>query len=328
MKKILKVLGIIIVLLLIALFTLPYLFQDKIVNFVKTELNNQLNATVDFSDYNLTLFSSFPDFTFNLKEFKIDGHAPFDSIRLVGAENASLTFDLNSVLKGDEYKVKHLSVDQLLLNALVLEDGTANYDIMKEEFDTDTTVVQEDSYPYKILLEGYQITNSKIVYDNRSLGAYIEIDGLSHSGSGSLSDEFYKLATETNVEKTSVVYEGVSYLKEAHARIDAKFDISDEFRQFDLLENDIQVNDLHLTADGEIYMPEDGFDMNINYQTAETDLITLLSLVPSDYLPPMDGVESNGVVNLNGSVNGKYDDNNLPGLHIKCFCGGWVPAIP
>ena len=119
----------------------------------------------------------------------------FDSIRLVDVEEAKIVLDLKSVLGGEEYKVKSLEVNELLLNAIVLEDGTANYDIMKEEFDTDTTEVSTDSYPYQVLLDSYKISNSKIIYDNRSLGAYIEIDELDHSGSGNLTDAEYKLTT-------------------------------------------------------------------------------------------------------------------------------------
>ncbi|MEM7162945.1 MAG: AsmA-like C-terminal region-containing protein [Bacteroidota bacterium] len=317
MKKILKVLGIILLLILIALFAIPYFFQDKIVNFVKTELNKELNAHVDFADYGLSLFSNFPDFTFKLNDFKIDGQGTFEGTRLLGIEKAEITLDLASVLGGEEYKIKHLIVDELVLNALVNESGLANYDIMKEEFDTDTTVVQEDAYPYKILLEGYEITDSKIVYDNQSLGALVEVEGLNHSGSGQLSDQYYELITETNAQSANIIYEGTAYLSDALTEIDAKFNISDEFRQFDLLENDIRINDLHLTADGQIYMPEDGFDMDINYKTTESDLLTLLSLIPADYMPEMSGIETNGTVNLNGVVKGKYDDNNLPGFTLN-----------
>jgi len=316
MKKLFKIFGILLLLIVIALFAVPYLFQGKIVDFVKTEMNNQLNATADFDDYSLSLFSNFPDFTFKLNDFKIDGAGAFDSIRLISAEHAEITLDLKSVIGGEEYKIKSLSIDNLLLNAIVLEDGTANYDIMKEDFDTDTTVVQEDSYPYKVLLQDYQLNDSRIVYDNRALNAFIEIDGLNHSGNGKLSDVFYELETETKVATANIVYDGINYLKKADAEIDAKFNISDEFRQFDLLENDIRVNQLHLQADGEIYMPEDGVDIDINYKTTQSDLLTILSLIPEEYMPSMEGIQTNGTVNLSGIVKGEYGDNSLPGFTL------------
>ena len=317
MKKIFKILGILVILVLLALVAIPYLFQDKIVSFVKDKANEELNATLDFSGYGLSIFSSFPDLTFHINDLHIDGAGVFDSTRLVSIQEAKIVLDLNSVIGGEEYEVKSIAVKELLLNAIVLEDGTANYDIMKEDFDTDTTIVTEDAYPYQVLLESYEITNSRIVYDNRSLGAYIEINDLDHSGSGNLTDTEYKLTTKTTAGKAIINYEDIEYLTDAELEVDAKFDISDEFRQFDLLENSIRVNGLKLQADGEIYMPEDGVDMDVNFQTTETDLLTILSLIPKDYLPDLNGVETNGIVFIDGNVKGKYDDNSLPGLILN-----------
>ena len=62
MKKIIKWLGIIILVLLILLITLPYLFKDKIVAKIKEEANKTLNAKFDFSDFNLSLIRHFPNF--------------------------------------------------------------------------------------------------------------------------------------------------------------------------------------------------------------------------------------------------------------------------
>ena len=63
-KKILKWSGIVFLLLLITLISLPFIFKDKLVEVFKTEMNNSVNAKVDFGDFDLTLFSSFPYFSF------------------------------------------------------------------------------------------------------------------------------------------------------------------------------------------------------------------------------------------------------------------------
>ena len=122
MKKIFKILGILVVLVVLALVAIPYLFQDKIVSFVKDKANEELNATLDFSGYDLSIFSSFPDLTFNINDLHIDGTGVFDSTRLVSIKEAKIVLDLNSVIGGEEYEVKSIAVNELLLNAIVLED--------------------------------------------------------------------------------------------------------------------------------------------------------------------------------------------------------------
>ena len=67
-KKIFKILGIIFILLLAAIIVLPMVFKDDIIAKVKEEINNNVNAQVDFGDFDLSLISSFPDFTFSIEE--------------------------------------------------------------------------------------------------------------------------------------------------------------------------------------------------------------------------------------------------------------------
>jgi hypothetical protein len=48
LKRILKITSIILLVLVVAAFAAPYIFKDKITAFVKKEINDNLNAKVDF----------------------------------------------------------------------------------------------------------------------------------------------------------------------------------------------------------------------------------------------------------------------------------------
>jgi len=315
MKKFMKIAGILLVLLLAVVIALPFLFEDKIVQVVKDNVNASLNAKVDFGDYDLTLLPNFPNFTFQIEDITIDGIAAFDSLRLAEIKEASFTLDIMSVIKGEKMRIQGIHIDGLTLHALVLEDGTANYDIMKESEtpEGDTMDVRDE---YVILLEEYSFTNAHIIYDNRSMQMYLELEGLDHSGEGDLSDKMYDLSTLTTAKKIGVNYEGTQYLKDAEAEIKAAFDIQDDFRTYNLKENEIRLNQLFLTASGVVLMPEDGVDTDIQYQSTKTDLKNLLSLIPAEYMPDLEGLTTEGKVTLNGEVKGRYDDLNLPGFSV------------
>jgi hypothetical protein len=315
MKKFLKIAGIVFLFALAVVIALPFLFKDKIVETVKDNVNASLNAKVDFGDFDLTLIPNFPNFTFQIENITIDGVAPFDSIRLASIGEAAFTLDIMSVIKGEKMRIQGIHVDKLFLNAIVLEDGTANYDIMKETETAagDSTDVRDE---YVILLEKYSFTNAHIIYDNRSMQMFVDMDGLDHSGKGDLSDKIYDLFTITTMKKLDVIYEGTQYMKNADAEINATFDIQDDFRVYNLKENEIRVNELYLTASGVVLMPEDGVDMDITYQSTKTDLKNVLSLVPADYMPDLEGLKTEGKVTLNGDVKGRYDDLNLPGFSV------------
>ncbi|MGH7456790.1 MAG: hypothetical protein ACRENG_35905, partial [bacterium] len=66
MKKVFIALAVVVALLLLAAILVPLLFKDKIVGLVKSEANKQLNATLEFADIRLSLFSDFPNFNLSL----------------------------------------------------------------------------------------------------------------------------------------------------------------------------------------------------------------------------------------------------------------------
>jgi predicted ester cyclase len=317
MKKILKVLGVLLLLFIIVLIAVPFLFQDRIVQTVKDNVNESLNAKVDFGDFNLTLFANFPDFTFEIEDITVDGIGAFDSTRLASLGTTSFTLDVMSVIKGDKVKIKGISIDDAYLQAIVLEDGTANYDIIKESDGEDAEAETDVREEYIILLEEYAVTNSEIIYDNRALAAYIHLDGFSHSGDGKLTDKRYDLNTITNSETVDISYEGVGYLQKAVAQITANFDVQDNFREINLKENVIKLNELFLEATGQLLLPEDGMDMDIAYKATQTDLKTILSLVPAAYMPDLSGLSTTGNVDLGGQVKGHYDDFSFPAFNLN-----------
>ena len=76
-KRILKWSGISFLVLIIIVMITPFLFKDKLVQLVKEEANKSLNAKVDFGDFDLTLFSSFPDFRFKIQNVSVINVEPF-----------------------------------------------------------------------------------------------------------------------------------------------------------------------------------------------------------------------------------------------------------
>jgi len=63
-----------LVLLLIAGgFVLSYFYKDEIVAKVKTDINKNFDATIDFGSVGLSFLRSFPDFNLQLEDLNIQG---------------------------------------------------------------------------------------------------------------------------------------------------------------------------------------------------------------------------------------------------------------
>ena len=60
LKKVLKGLGIFLLVTIIALAAAPFLFKDKIKEMIAKTLNENVNANIAFEDVDLSLLKSFP----------------------------------------------------------------------------------------------------------------------------------------------------------------------------------------------------------------------------------------------------------------------------
>ena len=69
MKKGLKIAAITVGVIIILMLLLPFAFQGKIADIVKTEGNKMLNAQFDFKKLNISLFRNFPQASVTLEDF-------------------------------------------------------------------------------------------------------------------------------------------------------------------------------------------------------------------------------------------------------------------
>ncbi|MDP4964980.1 MAG: AsmA family protein, partial [Salibacteraceae bacterium] len=129
LKKIIIVFVAIIVLIIGAAIVLPIVFKDDLIKLATDEANKNLNATVAFKDIDVSLFTNFPDFTLSINEVSVKGKGQFDGVTLADIKALEVSLDLMSVINGSEIKVNSFGLETPNLHVIVLEDGTANYDI-------------------------------------------------------------------------------------------------------------------------------------------------------------------------------------------------------
>lgn len=97
MKKGLKIAAITVGVIIILMFLLPFAFQGKIADIVKTEGNKMLNAQFDFKNLNISLFRNFPQASVTLEDFWLKGTGEFANDTLVQAGEVTAAVNLFSL---------------------------------------------------------------------------------------------------------------------------------------------------------------------------------------------------------------------------------------
>ena len=89
-KKILKIVGVVLLVLIVAAFAIPYLFEDQIKAKILASINENVDAKVAFEDADLSLFKSFPKANVTIDKLSIINKAPFEGDTLVAFEELNL----------------------------------------------------------------------------------------------------------------------------------------------------------------------------------------------------------------------------------------------
>ena len=132
MKKILRVLLIIILVILTVLVVTPMLFKKQLLEKAKEVANTSVNAKIDFADLKLSFFKDFPRLSVSLYDVSVVGIETFEGDTLVAFDQFSATVNVMSLVKKEAIKVRSILLDHPRISAIVLEDGTANWDMAKE----------------------------------------------------------------------------------------------------------------------------------------------------------------------------------------------------
>lgn len=316
MKRLLKVLSIIVLLVLATILVLPYFFKDKIVAVVKKEINQQLNAEVDFVDADLSLIRQFPDFTLDLNQLSIVGKNHFEHDTLFYAETIGLRIDFLKALKGS-YILKETNLYQPVINLLVTKEGEANWDITKPADEQPTSTAETDTTALNINVDQLNIFDGRIVYADTSLTFTMGLNQVNGRLKGVLSTGLSELSTQLSAASLDLGYDGVTYLSQVKTKFDAIFLIDLQNSIYTFKENKLYLNDLALSFDGSVGMGADDITILLNFKAVDAAFKNLISLAPAIYYNDFEKLQAGGTFSLQGFLKGVYNDNSMPGYGIE-----------
>lgn len=317
MKLIAKILGGLVFLVLLLLVLVPVIFKDNLVQLVKDEANKNLNATVNFGDFDLSIFSNFPNLTFTINDVEVAGIEDFDGVKLANIGTLSTTLDVMNVVTGSQISINSISVENADFYIKVLKNGKANYDVAKPSEETEeATPEEEGGGDFKMALKEYSLKNVNFVYDDALYAFFMEMKGFNHIGKGDFTLDVFLLETQSNIEQFTMKYENLAYLKNTKVDLDMDLEMDLTNFKFTFKENKLMLNQLALNFDGWLAMPADDIDMDLTFGAPNNTFKSILSLIPAVYSKDFEGVETSGNFTLAGMAKGTYNDVKMPAFKM------------
>ncbi len=329
LKIIFRILGILILVIILAGIIIPSLFKEQIKEKVLSVANDKVNAELAIGDFGLTIFRNFPNLTFRLKDVSVTGLGKFEGDTLAGLKSFNLVFDLSSVLSKAGYRIKAIEIDRPLANAVIHEDGTANYDIVKESGDARQVTEQlpgdellagkKEDKEISLRLNKFEIKNGIISYHDMQGGMEAVINDLDLALSGNMAKNKTDLLLSMNIEGLDLGMRGLEYLKDAS--VTSRFDIGADLQNntFELKDNFLAINALKLIFDGSVQLDNTDILTDLSIGTDDTEFKSVLSLVPTIFMEGFEELDTEGSFSISGNIKGRYSsaDSLLPDVTLE-----------
>ncbi|WP_338647289.1 AsmA-like C-terminal region-containing protein [Flavobacterium sp. KS-LB2] len=314
-KKVLKIIGVLIILLVGTLFAAPYLFKDQIKAKISEAINAKVDAKVSFAEVDLSLFKNFPNANVTLEKLVIINKAPFEGDTLISLGELNLKMSIKELFKG---KTEAIAIDGItskngLINIIFNKDGIGNYDIaLKEE----KTADDGKSSPLSLKIQDYKIENFKFRYFDESSKIKMVIDSLNHEGTGDFAAQKLDLVTKSTA-KVSLDMDKVNYMNNVALTLDAVLGIDLNNSKYTFKENKALINQLPLEFDGFIQMVESGQQYDLKFKTPTSSFKNFLGIIPAAYAASLDNVKTTGDFTVIGFAKGLYSDTTVPKFNIE-----------
>lgn len=317
-KKVLKITGITLLVLIIALIATPYLFKDKIIAMVKETINENVNAQVDFADADISLFRNFPKASIILDDLSVINNAPFENDTLFYGKEVAVTTAIGELFKGpnEAIQVYSFTIDDSKLNILVDKEGNANYDISKPNNTTESAENISETSDFKFKIDNYHILNTDIIYHDAKSNTKLEVTNLQHEGFGDFSLENSELNTTTNA-KVSFGIDDINYIEQQQISLDALIGMDITNGKYTFLENNALINQLPLQFDGFVKVNPTNQEVDITLQTPSSDFKNFLAVIPKAYAKNIENVQTAGNFEVSGEIKGIVDETSIPKIDIR-----------
>ncbi|MCQ2194847.1 MAG: hypothetical protein MJZ28_07840 [Paludibacteraceae bacterium] len=211
MKKVLKIVGGILLALLLLLLILPFAFSGKIKDLALQEASKQLKADIYMEDFSLSFFKNFPHASVTIENFGVVGRDEFQGDTLANVGDLTVVVNIKSLF-GDTYEINKVSLANADVNAKILESGKANWDIVASDSTAEEVADTSASSPFALSLNRLTVENLNVQFNDMQSGMTAGINDLDLSLSGSFSqNESMGVASLANINDMDLKIAGLKY---------------------------------------------------------------------------------------------------------------------
>ena len=279
--------------LLLSLVALGFLFEDEILDKVRTSVNERLDAPVNVGEMDFSLLSHFPQASITFHDLSIPDKLD-SSLFLVQAEELSLHFDIWDIISGT-YLIDKASLSHAVLRMHSNKNGELNYIFWKESESDDTEM--------SFNMEEFTLNEVQYAYQDEALDLDITTYVKEAILKVDFTDDLIAIQSDLRTERSNLSYEQSFYLKDQSVRYEGKMSLSADGSDMKFEQSQFRIGELAIELQGRINQKKEGWmlDLAVN---AESSLEELIPAIPPMYQEGLVAYETKGNLEIQMAIKG------------------------
>ncbi len=295
--------------LLLALVISVYLFKDRIINQFIQEANKSLNTPVSIKKIDVSVLNDFPNLAIEFHDVYVeDSHPGKDT--LLAAKKISFRLNPVEVFKG-KYDIRGLRVESSVTRLRINAVGKSNYNITKESGGESKTILFD--------LKNVRLIDTEVSYDDRQAKQYHLFTSDNLDASIRVIGDLYKIHSSGDVTTQQIGIGSQLFLVNKKFDAVADIDYDDDKKLVTIQPSTLDLRRSSFDVTGTYSFQEKNL-IDIVAKGKDTDIQTVLGLMPESFSNQFREYQSDGDVYFTCKVKGEISDRKDPLLSIEFGC--------
>lgn len=314
MKRLFKFLAYSVLILLLltgGLVASVYFFQDRIIKRFVDVANKSLNTPVTIGGIKVSALDEFPNLSIVFTNVYIeDSHPEKDT--LLTASRISFTLNPIDVWNGI-YDVKGLTIEDSFTRLYINAIGKVNYDILKPR------ETQSTGEAVSFNLKDVRLLKARVSYIDDETDLNHLFSGEDLTASIEVSGDMYKILASGDLTSHHVSVSGRRFLTAKTFDAEADVDYDDENKVVLINPSILRLGEATFDINGTYSFKERNL-IDLIAEGKDTDIQTILALLPSDFSRQFQKHQSEGDVYFSAKVKGEISRERDPLLSVTFGC--------
>lgn len=293
--------------LIVALTASVFLYKDRIINQFIREANKQLNTPITIKKMDVSVFEEFPQLSIVFHDVYVEDSQP-GQYPLLTAKKISFQLNPLRVWQGD-YTVSGMEVSDSETNLKIDEDGENNYTIIKKQKGP------AGGSSLGFALADVSITNTVVHYTDLRIRHNFTFKSERMVASIHSANDIYEINADGQLTTEKMLIGSNNYLAGKSFDIESHLVYDDIKKYLTIHPSDLSLKSSHFSVTG-TYGWKDKNVIDITTSGRDTDIQTLLSLLPESNGKKFEKYRSKGDVYFKARLMGEISSSSSPSVSV------------